>query len=710
MVSLRNMFRFCVLAILWAGTVHHAVYAGHEDSTHASVASVEHFIASDAFERAENEALRMIEYAHLDAQVDPNDMVALGNLLMRASRFSLAKDAFNVASPIFSESGNLLAAAKTLYRLAVSNRHLSQYPDALQHLQRALSIAHILDESPLEASLHLELGKLHSDNNKLEQALRAFNTALQDFKDQNNHAKTAESLLHIGKVFVQRKQTTKARTLFNDALLLLNNQEDDLIKGALLTQLAVIELNSNNNEKALELLIDAQVLNGSVWYSPDALETQAWLGEALCRNDRVDEGLETLSRVLDYAEDTQQARLSNHTRLALSRSLINAQRFDDALIYAKAGTISARKQHNVAEQIAFLNLQLSAYVSLGKFKMALDIQSVIQQLKELLRDSRNQEAISVLQAEIALTRQASELQKLEKSSDLALAMAEQKNLRTTLFWSTLLAGLLTLFLIWSRFKQRQQTVALRREVREQTTTLEMKNSELEQAYKTLEEFSLRDALTGLYNRHYLESQLPAEIKRSQNGKETFAQNSDLLCLLIDIDHFKKINDNHGHAAGDTVLKAFAQRLQQVFRHTDLIIRWGGEEFLVVCRGATRYELPEIAERCRQIVSQTPFDIGNDTLLTVSCSIGFSLLPPSNEKYFEQRWEATFSVVDYCLYAAKLSGRNGWVGLIETSDKKPDETSTPLGKKFGFGDVTLATSFNNIAAITWPNDDEEEQHV
>lgn len=706
MVSLRNMFHLYLLAVFWMGITHHTVYAVHDDSPHATVESVKHFIAIEAFERADIDALRMIEYAHRNDNIDPNEMVALGNLLMGASRFSLAKDAFSVASPLFSESGNLSAAAKTLYRLAVSSRHLSQFPEALQYLQRALSIAHILDENTLEALLHLELGRLHNDNNKLEQALHAFNTALQDFKDQRNHAKAAESLLHIGKVFVQRRQTTKARALFNDALLLLGNREDGIIRSALLTQLAVIELNNANNEKALELLVNAHALSGMVWHSPHALETQAWLGEALCLNERVEEGLNKLFRVLDYADDTEQASLRNNTRLSITRSLMNAQRFDDALIYAKAGTISARERHNVAEQIAFLNLQLNAYVSLGKFKMALDIQSVIQQLNELQRDSRNQEAIDVLQAEIALTRQASELQKLEKSSDLALAMAEQKNLRTTLFWSTLLASLLTLFLIWSRFKQRQQTVALRREVREQTVTLEVKNSELEQAYKTLEEFSLRDALTGLYNRHYLESQLPAEIKRSQNEKEAFAQNSDLLCLLIDIDHFKKINDTHGHAAGDTVLKAFAQRLGQVFRHTDLIIRWGGEEFLVVCRGSSRDELPEIAERCRQIISQTPFDIGNDSVLTVSCSIGFSLLPPSNEKYFEQRWEATFSVVDYCLYAAKLSGRNGWVGLIETSNKKHDGKLTPLGKKFGFDSVTLATSFNNIAAITWPNDDEE----
>lgn len=111
---------------------------------------------------------------------------------------------------------------------------------------------------------------------------------------------------------------------------------------------------------------------------------------------------------------------------------------------------------------------------MGEFKKALDIQSVIQQLREALLDSQNKTAIEGLQAEIELVRQSRTLEKLTESKQLALAQAERENLRTTLIWSISLAGLLMMFLVWSRFKQRQQTIFLRREVRQQTLTLQEK--------------------------------------------------------------------------------------------------------------------------------------------------------------------------------------------------------------------------------------------
>ena len=164
----------------------------------------------------------------------------------------------------------------------------------------------------------------------------------------------------------------------------------------------------------------------------------------------------------------------------------------------------------------------------------------MQQLREVLLDSENKSAVEGLQAEIELVRQSRTLEKLEESKQLALAQAERENLQTTLFWSISLAALLLTFLVWSRYKQRQQTIILRREVRQQTLNLQEKNQELERAYKTLEEVSLRDPLTGLYNRHYLESQLPGEIRRSQfsakQSPSTGKTKQDLLCLLIDIDH------------------------------------------------------------------------------------------------------------------------------------------------------------------------------
>jgi predicted signal transduction protein with EAL and GGDEF domain len=106
-----------------------------------------------------------------------------------------------------------------------------------------------------------------------------------------------------------------------------------------------------------------------------------------------------------------------------------------------------------------------------------------------------------------------------------------------------------------------------------------------------------------------------------------------------------------------------------------------------------------------MVASTPFDIDTQSPINITCSIGFSLLPPEKMESFDAAWERTFTVVDYALYAAKLSGRDGWVGVVETYEE-PREFRTPLDDKFNFPSSRIATSFNNVASISWPDHIEE----
>ncbi len=87
-------------------------------------------------------------------------------------------------------------------------------------------------------------------------------------------------------------------------------------------------------------------------------------------------------------------------------------------------------------------------------------------------------------------------------------------------------------------------------------------------------------------------------------------------------------------------------------------------------------------------------------INITCSIGFSLLPPDKEENFDLAWKRTFAVIDYALYATKLTGRNGWVGVIETLETAKEQP-TPLDAKFNFPGSRIATSFNNVASIKWP---------
>jgi len=204
-------------------------------------------------------------------------------------------------------------------------------------------------------------------------------------------------------------------------------------------------------------------------------------------------------------------------------------------------------------------------------------------------------------------------------------------------------------------------------VRERTTALEAATAELAAKSVELEEASLTDPLTGLRNRRFLERQMPADVamvvRRHEDQPET-APEQDLLFFLIDFDHFKRINDERGHAAGDDVLKLMRSRLQQVFREADYLIRWGGEEFLVVARDLPRESAAELAERARHTIAAEPFVLADGTQLHCSCSVGFAAFPlcPALPRALD--WRQVVDLADAALYAAKAAERNAWVGLVQ----------------------------------------------
>lgn len=188
--------------------------------------------------------------------------------------------------------------------------------------------------------------------------------------------------------------------------------------------------------------------------------------------------------------------------------------------------------------------------------------------------------------------------------------------------------------------------------------LKVQNQKLELA-------SLTDQLTGLSNRRHLIKNIEADIAicdRKFNSGELSPSNANLLFMLIDIDHFKQINDTYGHAAGDLVLKQFSQLLSSVFRESDYLVRWGGEEFMVVVRFCDRDEANLLAERFRKTVEAFQFNIGNGSPIKRTCSIGYSYYPFYEDSPSTYTWEQVVDIADISLYAAKKTSRNAWVGI------------------------------------------------
>ncbi|MEL7311154.1 MAG: two-component regulator propeller domain-containing protein [Pseudomonadota bacterium] len=235
-----------------------------------------------------------------------------------------------------------------------------------------------------------------------------------------------------------------------------------------------------------------------------------------------------------------------------------------------------------------------------------------------------------------------------------------------------------LFLIWNaqarKLRQRAEySRKLEAEVAERTEEIANRNRELELANEKLHEASYTDPLTGLRNRRYFFEQISAELDAAADPAYTTEQGAFIL-MMIDLDHFKPVNDSHGHQAGDRLLVGVAESLTQLCRAGDTVIRWGGDEFMLVARLAKADEADELAERVRSAVASSVFPVGRGQLARITSSIGYAPFPLYAHEPTLVDWEQTLKVADLLMYRSKAR-RNSWCGGVGL--EAPDNAETLL---------------------------------
>jgi two-component system, cell cycle response regulator len=162
---------------------------------------------------------------------------------------------------------------------------------------------------------------------------------------------------------------------------------------------------------------------------------------------------------------------------------------------------------------------------------------------------------------------------------------------------------------------------------------------------------ITDALTGLYNRRYLQHRLVDELGRARR------EGRPLACLMLDVDHFKPVNDRWGHQAGDRVLAQIAHVIREQCRECDIPIRYGGEEFAVLLPGASGTEAAVVGARILAAVEASEFVLPGGAALRLTISAGASRALPSAEDELKLRGDRLIAEADVQLYRAKSAGRN-----------------------------------------------------
>lgn len=181
---------------------------------------------------------------------------------------------------------------------------------------------------------------------------------------------------------------------------------------------------------------------------------------------------------------------------------------------------------------------------------------------------------------------------------------------------------------------------------------------VEQRTRELEDLSVTDALTGMKNRRWLKVRMPQLARETLSGRV-------MICFILDLDHFKDVNDRYGHLVGDEVLIALGKLLGSQIEEDATLVRWGGEELLYLAR-APRDEAPAIAERIRAAVEAHDFDG-----IRLTCSIGFASYPFLPNDPRRVSWQEVMDIADICLYTAKRAGRNCWIGVRARETRAPE---------------------------------------
>jgi diguanylate cyclase (GGDEF)-like protein len=227
----------------------------------------------------------------------------------------------------------------------------------------------------------------------------------------------------------------------------------------------------------------------------------------------------------------------------------------------------------------------------------------------------------------------------------------------------------------------EEVSRLKDELENKEHSLRWHSLELQRKNLELQQISFTDSLTGVWNRRYLEEILTAEAEqvlrnyqRAHGGDIRKMDHRDLVFIMVDMDFFKEVNDLHGHPAGDRLLQLVAQRLSTVVRKSDVLVRWGGEEFLIMSRSTDPGGTPAFCKRVLEVMGAEPFDLGHGIVVRKTCSVGWAAYPWCRDAFEAMCAEESIALADAALYRAKSLGRNQGVGIVasEFAGQNPQE--------------------------------------
>lgn len=524
------------------------------------------------------------------------------------------------------------AARAELYVLRSGlSRDLGDLQAAARDGDRALDWAERADDPTLRAEALRVRGTIDAEMGDVETALERFYTAWDLLEGDEPSTVQLRLAIALGVANQMVENEDRARNHLETGLELaraLGNRRQEAI---LLGNLAVAEAQAQNGERSLALHLEALALAREIG---DAV-TEAYQLANLCdRNvqlDRLDEAEDYCDEAVTRLESLGHVRLLAGARA--SRATLHSKQGDlDAALEEMTGALELARGSIPTVERDFLEQLARIHVERGELDEALAAYRRFMDAREQLWEERRTRTVEELEIQHEVAQRERELELARAEAELQAVKIQQRTRLVGILAIGLLLVAILAALIWRSNRHR---AALQRD-------LKQRNDELEKAVKTIGDLANRDPLTHLRNRRAFLEVAEQELARARRNRHPTT------VVMADIDRFKPLNDQFGHAAGDEVLKQVAETLRLTFRGQDVVCRWGGEEFVAMLPETDIESARLAAERARVAVAATA-TAGPESSLGVSITLGVAPVTRDLHEAIE--------AADRAMYEGKRAGRN-----------------------------------------------------
>ena len=543
---------------------------------------------------------------------------------------------YTKALEVYSNLGDLKLMARTLNTLAEAHRYLDNLVLALDYSTRALEIHKDIDDPVGFAKALLGAGIIYRHINLYEKSLEHINEAYLYYKKVNNMLGIAKTSNQMGLVYTRLRQFDQAEFFYQITIDLPKGMVEEKTLASALREMAVINLESGDLASAMQYAKKAYITYKNKNLTSYISTTARIIGNIYRAQGNNNKAIEYYKESLSFAREAGGKLYEIKSLTALAGILIGIDTNEAISLLKRSLALSTEIDDKLHMLYAYREIRIAEKLR-GRIEESLRYAEEEIALTDIIQNERNEDKLALEKAHLHSYKMEIELETLREKEKRHQLELEKKNNQIEIAAQARVISELELS------KNKYASIALAFLLAACLAIVLLVYRSFIASKKRNEELdylAARDPLTNCYNRRILFEVMNRDFL-------DLPQIEEYCILMVDIDHFKSVNDTYGHSVGDTVLCGVAELLQANIRKSDSVARFGGEEFCIILPNTTQEQAIRIAEAIRIKVEKATFDD-----IPVTCSFGVTSI-----KFKARTPSELIEQADLALYEAKSLGRN-----------------------------------------------------